>query len=128
MNLFFAMLGLPLMYAITSYTGEINLLYDVFINPETKNWWLGLQVLISGASGILITNTSLLTVTVCGPLAINISGTLKDVMLTYLGFIFFDDVTATPAVVLGLGFSFLGATYYSYSKYLEATKPKEKVK
>jgi hypothetical protein len=61
----------------------------VFLNPDTQNSSLGLQILISGSFGIMITMTSLLTVTICGPLAVNISGTMKDVALTYAGFVFF---------------------------------------
>jgi len=75
-------------------------------------------VLLSGSMGIVITIVSLLTVTVCGPLALNITGTIKDVALTYAGFIFFDDVQATTSIIVGLGMSFAGASYFSYSKYL----------
>lgn len=34
-NFFFACIGLPLMYAITSMNGDIWVLYDIFINKET---------------------------------------------------------------------------------------------
>ena len=77
--------------------------------------------MISGSFGIAITMTSLLTVTICGPLAVNISGTMKDVALTYAGFVFFENVTASPSVITGLVFSFSGAAAYSYDRYLSLT-------
>ena len=73
--------------------------------------------MVSGSFGIAITMTSLLTVTICGPLAVNISGTMKDVALTYAGFAFFENVQATNNVILGLIFSFSGAAAYSYDRY-----------
>ena len=75
------------------------------------------HVIASGTFGILITISATLTTTVCGPLALNIAGTLKDVGLTYAGFILFDGVKATPSVLIGLGLSFLGAAYMVYFKY-----------
>lgn len=87
--------------------------------------------MVSGSFGIAITMTSLLTVTICGPLAVNISGTIKDVALTYVGFAFFDNVIASASVIVGLCFSFTGATFYSYDRYKsileEAAKTNEKV-
>jgi len=55
-----------------------------------------------------------------GPVAVNITGTLKDVILTYVGFIFFDNVEMTNPVLVGLVFSFTGAAYISYTKAAEA--------
>ena len=49
------------------------------------------------------------TVAIAGPLALNITGIIKDVFLTYAGFIFFDDVKPTWPVLIGLGLSFAGA-------------------
>lgn len=116
-NFFFACIGLPLMYGITSTNGDIQVLYDIFFNEETRNPMLAAQIMISGSFGIAITMTSLLTVTICGPLAVNISGTMKDVALTYAGFAFFDNVHASNSVILGLIFSFSGAATYSYDRY-----------
>jgi len=92
-------------------------LYDVFINPETNNEGLQAYIMISGSFGILITISATLITTVCGPLALNISGTMKDVGLTYAGFILFEGVNATPNVLTGLSLSFLGASYMLYYKY-----------
>eukprot|EP00353_Schmidingerella_taraikaensis_P005157 CAMPEP_0185585438 /NCGR_PEP_ID=MMETSP0434-20130131/38703_1 /TAXON_ID=626734 ORGANISM="Favella taraikaensis, Strain Fe Narragansett Bay" /NCGR_SAMPLE_ID=MMETSP0434 /ASSEMBLY_ACC=CAM_ASM_000379 /LENGTH=54 /DNA_ID=CAMNT_0028205765 /DNA_START=894 /DNA_END=1055 /DNA_ORIENTATION=+ len=42
---------------------------------------------------------------------INIVGTLKDVLLTYTGFVFLGEPKCTPVVLAGLGISFAGAAY-----------------
>jgi len=66
----------------------------------------------------------LLCIKLAGPVAVNISGTLKDVVLTYVGFMFFDDVKMTTPVLVGLVFSFGGAAYISYTKAAEANAQK----
>jgi len=85
--------------------------------------------MISGSFGIAIVMTQLLTITICGPLAVNISGSMKDVFLTYIGFIFFENVNATPAILCGLTFSFSGAAFYSYDRFknsqAQAVEPKK---
>ena len=120
-NFYFAAIGLPLMTIITTYMGDIQTLYDVFFSTNKQDS-LAIMVLLSGSFGICITITSLLTVTVCGPLAINIAGTIKDVGLTYAGFLFFEDVKASSSVMIGLGFSFAGAIFVSYDKYKQSQK------
>ena len=69
---------------------------------------------VSGMGGIMITIATLLTVTTCGPSAVNIAGTLKDVLLTYLGFILFDDIKPTNQILVGLALSFTGAVTMTY--------------
>ena len=109
-NFYFALVGLPLSYYVVQHNGDIEQLHDIFMNPETKDSALATFILISGCCGILITIFSTLTVTVCGPIAINIAGTLKDVGLTYAGFVFFE-AEATRNTLIGIGLSFTGASY-----------------
>jgi len=54
-------------------------LEDVFINQETKDPVLGKWIMFSGLCGILITVNTIMTINIAGPLAVNISGTIKDV-------------------------------------------------
>ena len=65
----------------------------------------------------MIQTSSLLANKVCGPHALPISGTIKDVGLTYIGFIFFGDAQFTTAIGIGLALSFCGAVYIIYDKY-----------
>lgn len=77
--------------------------------------------------GIVITIGVLMVCTLCSPVAFNITGNnkitktnignLKDVVLTYVGFAFFDDVSLTFLVGLGLFFSFLGAGSYALDSF-----------
>ena len=54
-------------------------------------------------------------------------GNLKDVVLTYAGFILFSDANLTFLVGLGLFFSFLGAGSYALDSYFkEKAKQKQK--
>jgi len=62
----------------------------------------------------MITIFTLLTVTACGPFALNISGTTKDAVLTYLGFILFDDIMPTTMILIGITMSFCGAVTIIY--------------
>jgi len=90
------------------------MLEQAFFSPKS-DLGLCLMLLLSGSFGIVILLASLITVTVCGPMAIVISGVFKDVSLTYVGFIFFTDATPTFLVKTGLIMSFSGAIYYSYA-------------
>ena len=56
---------------------------------------------------------------VAGPLFMNISGTINDIIQTGLAFLIFDDVTPTLYVVVGLIISCVGEVYNSYGKYKE---------
>jgi len=46
-------------------------------------------------------------------------GNLKDIVLTYIGFIFFDDTILTMMVATGLVLSFMGAGSYAVDSYLK---------
>lgn len=68
---------------------------------------------------VVHTYTTLLTLKVAGPIGVNIAGILKDIFLTYIGFLLFNDFIATGQVLVGLMLSFLGALYYVYVKYTD---------
>jgi len=79
----------------------------------------------------MITIASLLTVTTCGPSGLNISGTLKDIVLTYLGFILFDDIKPTNMILAGLSMSLAGAgtmTYINVTANIARAEAEKKAK
>ena len=124
MNFYFAIIGLPLSLFVTIYTGEINEL--IF---EKHSFQDVVMILLSGMFGILLTINYVLMVSIASPLSPNIAGTIKDVALTYFGFIFFNDVKLTLNIAVGISISFIGASYFAYSKYLEhISKDKKKNK
>lgn len=75
-----------------------------------------------------------MVITLVGPMACNVSGmniaqlfilgTMKDIVLTYIGFIFFDDSTMTTTLATGLALSFAGAVLYPLDYYLKDSKKK----
>jgi len=77
------------------------------------NFWFTVYLLLSASMGILITLSLLMVCTVVGPIAINITGNLKDVALTWVGFVFFNDVALTVMMGVGLFMSFLGSVIYA---------------
>jgi len=126
LNLFFALIGLPLTLLITIQTGELTSLMEVFFGSPEKQYQVDYSMifymLISGSFGIVITITSLLCVTINGPISMNIGGIFKDVGLTYAGFVFFSDASATISQVVGMGLSFSGAAYFCHSKYQDSLR------
>jgi len=64
------------------------MLTDIFFS-KTPDFGLQLFLLISGVFGFVITMNILLVVTICGPLYINIAGTSKDIILSFVGIAIF---------------------------------------
>jgi hypothetical protein len=62
--------------------------------------------------GIMITLTLLMVCTVVGPVAISVTGNIKDIALTYIGFVLFHDVQMTFMMAIGLSMSFVGSGFY----------------
>tara|TARA_B110000285_G_C14956416_1_gene529414 strand:- start:109 stop:363 length:255 start_codon:yes stop_codon:yes gene_type:complete len=79
------------MLLVVNVTGEFEVLKKVLFDEDPAANGLKLMLLFSGCFGFVITMVILLTITLCGPIALNISGTLKDVVLTALGFFFFPE-------------------------------------
>lgn len=67
--------------------------------------------------GAIFSFSIAITVAVAGPLALNVTGIIKDVFLTYAGFMFFNETKVTRFVVVGLAFSFVGAVWTILHKY-----------
>lgn len=51
-----------------------------------------------------------------GPFAMNVTGNVRDVVLTYISFIIFDDLNTTYMILSGIGISFIGSIFFIYSK------------
>mgnify|MGYP000748917462 CR=1 FL=1 len=86
------------------------------------------MTLFSGSMGIIITLSVLVVIVVGGPIMVNVTGTMKDGLLTYAGFVFFDDSKVSPMVLLGLGLSFAGATFTLINKYKQVKQEKQSEK
>ena len=80
------------------------------MDPENGQLFT-MMITTNGLLGVAYTLTVFNLVKLGGPIMVNISGTMKDVGLTYIGFAFFDDSKVTNKVLIGLGISFAGASY-----------------
>ena len=95
--------------------------YEEYAHLKFEFWFIT-QVIISSVICVLHTYTTLMTLNLVGPIGVNIAGICKDIILTYVGFMFFDDAMPNPLVVFGLLVSFSGASFYIYAKATEKIK------
>lgn len=77
--------------------------------------------------GALLSFSIACTVAIGGPLALNITGIIKDVFLTYAGFIFFEDTECTLFVMSGLAISFAGAIKTIIHKLQSSNKTSKEI-
>jgi len=76
------------MLFLTVQKGDFWNLYDIFTSA-TPDYGLQSMLLVSGGFGFVITMNVLLVVTLVGPLALNVAGTSKDIILTFVGIAIF---------------------------------------
>ena len=130
LNFFYAVIGLPFSYIVTSYNGEFAKIYSVLSGGEFLGSMpppkMKMYMIISGGLGIWINMFALLCVTINGPISINLTSVFKDFGLTYVGYLIFSDDKVTPAGLLGIALSFFGASYYLWTKYVESEAAKAK--
>ena len=112
------------MLFLTLNKGDFWDLYGVFTASDPQ---VGLIVLllVSGSFGFIITMNVLLMVIVCGPIALNVTGTFKDLILTFVGIAIFNDQKLTPSFLVGIALSFTGAGLFTYQK-VTAIQEKER--
>lgn len=91
-SFYFSALGIIVLTPYIFYSGNNMVLYNMFsLGSEQRQTFIYLFTL-SSVSGLIITIFSLLVVALGGPIAMNITGNVRDVGLTYIGFILFDDI------------------------------------
>lgn len=103
--------ALPLSLLMALVFGEHETLL-AFKYLYDSQFWLGFAVALS--LGPLLTYSSILCTTYNSPLAMSITGNIKDLASTILGAIMFKGFVATTKSVGGLTLSFIGAGLYSY--------------
>jgi len=103
--------ALPLSILMALVFGEVEALmaYEHLYN---SGFWFGFAVALS--LGPLLTYSSILCTTYNSPLAMSITGNIKDLASTVLGAILFKGFVATTKSVGGLTLTFIGAAIYSY--------------
>ena len=70
------------------------------------------------------TLSMLIVVKVSGPLMVSITGTARDVLLTYAGYFFFPGSVLTISSAIGMAFGFSGAIHHMHYKFSSAASNK----
>jgi solute carrier family 35 len=83
-----------------------------------------LMILLSMSAGITLTFSQNLCTVVNSPIATSLTGNVKDILLTTVSLLAFNDVKPNFWLILGLSLSLLGALVYSYPKFQEKTGKK----
>lgn len=83
------------------------------------------MIILSGSLGIAITMSTLWVVTLCTPFTLNVTGNIKNAISALLGFMLFDDITASPTVVTGILVGFSGSCLYAYDEFTKKSKAKK---
>ena len=68
------------------------------------------------------TLSMLIVVRVSGPLMVSITGTARDVLLTYAGYALFPGSVLTTSSAIGMAFGFTGAIHHMHYKFSNAPK------
>jgi solute carrier family 35 len=101
-----AMLAAPLAAALCVASGEVGYIAG-FPHLRDPRFLGGFA--LSSAMGIVLTYTAVLATTFAGPLAVGMTGNVKDLATTAIGAVYFGGFVATAMSVGGLGLSFAGA-------------------
>ena len=70
----------------------------------------------------VFTLSMLIVVRVSGPLMVSITGTARDVLLTYAGYVLFPGSILTITSAIGMAFGFTGAIHHMHYKFSNASK------
>ena len=92
-NFFFALVGLivTLVYNVL-LSDNYEELATLASSPANSDEILMPLMAVTGVLSVVLTLSMLSVIMVAGPIMVNIIGTLKDVLLTYLGFTYFSAV------------------------------------
>lgn len=108
---FQAMTALPMALALAAVTGEFGR-YASFSHATDPAFLFG--VFAASCMGLLLTVSSMLSNLYNSPLATSITGNVKDVATTAIGWMVFSGFVATFKSVGGILLSFAGSAWYSY--------------
>ena len=116
-NFFFALIGLIVTAVYNFWLTENHSQLAALMSDEENGSLFLSMVSISAICGVGLTLSMLSLVMLGGPIMINIVGALKDVVLTYAGFVYMGNTTeCTTLVIIGLAISFAGAGFSLRSK------------
>lgn len=114
-----SLIALPLAIVCALLTGEVDLLHRTAAEAPAALW---LGVLLSSCMGLGLTYTMSLCTLLASPMATSVTGNLKDVLTTSVGWMAFGHFNATPQAVTGLVLSFSGAALFSWQGLRKAQR------
>ena len=119
-SFFMSSLSIPVLIFLAQFDDK-----EAFELFDRTNAFYFLLVL-SLMSGITLTFSQNLCTVVNSPITTSITGNVKDIGLTFVSFLIFTDVIATPWLIFGLILSLAGAFIYSYPQIEASYKESKK--
>jgi solute carrier family 35 protein len=120
-SFFMSSLSIPILLVLVQFEDESA--FNLMNRSNDFYFLLG----VSCMSGITLTFSQNLCTVVNSPITTSITGNVKDVGLTFVSFLIFTDVVATPWLIVGLVMSLAGAFIYSYPQIQESYKGEKKI-
>lgn len=88
---FFSFVGFCIIAPYVIYSGNHLIVFDILMTPGDSRYEFIYLFCLSSVSGLIITVFTMLVVALGGPIPMNITGNLRDVFVTYISFMLFDD-------------------------------------
>jgi len=115
--------AVPLSLLLAGLQGEFAYAYN---HPAATDPTFYVAVTVASCAGAFMTYVVLLCTTVNSPTATSVTGNIKDIVTTFIGAWLFPGFVPTFGKILGLGISFAGGGWFTYSKLMERDAPAPK--
>lgn len=110
-----SILTLPVTLLLMLVSGELETLSQ---SPNLTSVPFWVVFIASATLGLVLTFAAMLNTTYNSPIATSITGNVKDIATTFLGWYLFPGFRVSVASVSGIFLSFCGAFWFSYSSLL----------
>ena len=116
--------SLPLVVALCWFNGDFDLLASYKYRYDVGFW---VCFLFQSALAFLLNYSIFLCTNINSALATSVTGQIKNIATTAVGYFTFGDVTYNLINVLGLAVGVVASTWYSWLKYVESEKNRKPV-
>ncbi|RYG57536.1 hypothetical protein EON66_00140 [archaeon] len=112
-----SLLTLPVTGTLALLTGEVtNLVHFEYVTHA--GFWL--SFVAAATMGLILTFAAMLNTTYNSPIATSVTGNVKDIATSLVGWILFPGFKSSVPAVAGILLSFLGAFMYSYANLVRS--------
>lgn len=112
-----SLLTLPVTAILALLTGELTSLVH-FEYVTHAGFWL--SFVAAATMGLILTFAAMLNTTYNSPIATSVTGNVKDIATSLVGWILFPGFKSSVPAVMGIALSFLGAFMYSYANLVRS--------